>query len=169
LAMTGDRCDICNHSLWNHHHFRVKWVQVIDKQVSVDQDMKKKWETAKGGKEKTAALIAASKKALHGFNQVIDNATNDLAQLAGDYAGMSLSGSFSAQTEKTVRLLEQSYQGMQEKGVGQDQLQKIKESLGHMKEKLELLRDLSLRDAKEKARKESVGVGSIVKNLFGRW
>jgi myosin heavy subunit len=138
-AMKGETCKICNHSLWDHHHYRVKWEEEIDQQVSVDQDMKKKWEAAKDGKEKTTALIEAGEKALNELKQIVDHATNDLAQLAEDYANLSLSGSFSAQMEKAVRLLEQRQKGMEEKGLGQEQLQKVRDGLEFMKKKLELM------------------------------
>ena len=139
VAMTDGTCHMCNHSLLDHRHHNVKWEKGIDKQVTVDQDMKQRWEVAKDGKEKTVALIKAGGNALNDLSQVVDRATNDLAQLAEDYASLSLSGSFSAQMEKAVRLLGQRYKGMEEKGVGQDHLKRVKEGLDNMEKKLELL------------------------------
>ena len=101
--------------------------------------MKKKYEAAKGGKEKTAALVAASEKVLRDLNQVTGRATTELEQLVERYADLSLSGSFSAQVGGAVRLLEQNYAALEKKGVGREQLQKVKRSLEHMKRKLELL------------------------------
>ena len=108
-------------------------------QVSVDQNMKKRWEAARNGKEKTAALVGASEKVLHDLNRVTILATNDLEQLVEQYADLSLSGSFSAQVASAVRLLEQNYVVMENKGVSPEQLQKVKRSTDHMKRKLELL------------------------------
>jgi len=51
---------------------------------------------------------------------------------AAEYAALSLTGSFSAQMEKAVRLLEQS---IEEKGVGQEQLQKVRDGFDHMKKR----------------------------------
>jgi hypothetical protein len=121
--------------------------------------MKERWKTAKDGKEKKTALIEAGEKALNGVMQVIDNAANDLAQLAEDYAGLSLSGSFSAEMEKAVRLLEQMHKAMEEKGFGQEQLQKVQDGLDSMTKKLELLKF-----ATEKAR---IGSLTRVKKFFG--
>jgi hypothetical protein len=132
-------CHKCNHSLWNHHRCRTKWEQQIDTQVSVDQDMKKKWEVARGGKEKTAALIEVREKVLNDLNRVINRSTNDLVQLVERYARLALSGSFSAQVASAVGLLEQNYISLEKKRVSQDQLQKVKASLDHMKRKVELL------------------------------
>ena len=129
------------------------WDKIIDKQVSVDQGMKKMWEAARDGKEKSAAFLAASGKVLCDLNDVISRATNELEQLVDQYSELSLSGSFSAQVGSAVRLLEQNYAGLEKKGVDQDQRQKVKRSLDHMKKKLALLNT-----AKENT-EESVGMG----------
>jgi hypothetical protein len=92
------------------------WEQLTDTHVSVDQNMKKKWEAARDGKEKAAALVEASEKVLRDLNQVINRATNDLEQLVERYADLSLSGSFSAQVGSAVRLLEQNYAALEKKG-----------------------------------------------------
>jgi len=101
--------------------------------------MKKKWQTAKDGKQKTAALVEASERILQDLNRVIGRATNELEQLVGDYAKLSLSGSFSAQVGSAVRLLEQNYAVLEKKDVGPEQLQRVKRSLDHMQRKQSLL------------------------------
>jgi len=137
----GGSCRKCNHSLWNHHRCYSKWQKVIDTQVSIDQNMKTKWEAAKDGRERTAALVVASEKVLNDLDQVINRAINNLAQLVGRYSRLSLSGSFATQVSSTVRLLEQNYIALEGNGVGHDQLQRVKDSLDHMKRKLELLKN----------------------------
>jgi hypothetical protein len=126
-------CHKCNHSLWNHHRCCSKWEQKIDTQVSVDQDMKKKWEVARGGQEKTAALIEVREKVLNDLNRVINRSTNDLVQLVERYARLALSGSFSAQVASAVGLLEQNYISLKKKRVSQDQLQKVTTSFDRMR------------------------------------
>src|SRR5882757_6639427 len=64
-GLFGRLCNKCNHMLRNHHRCHAKWGQVVDTQVSVDQDMMKKWEAAKDEKEKTAVLIEAQAKVLY--------------------------------------------------------------------------------------------------------
>jgi len=134
----------------------------IDEQVLDEQDMKKKWKTAKDGKEKTAALLAVNVMVLRDLNQVINRATNDLLRLMEQYAGLSLSGCFLEQLRRTVGLLEQRHKGMEENGIGQFHLQTITKSLDDMKRKLELLNN-----AREDNQKESVGIGLSIKELFG--
>ena len=158
----GRPCHECNHSLRHHHRWTVMWRQLIDMKVSVDENMKEKWEAAKDGKEKTEALIAAREKVLNELDQVIEHATDDLEQQVERYARLALSGSFSAQVTSAVRLLEQNYAVMEKKHISPDQLQRIKESLDLMKRKLELLNT-----AKENARRGRVEIGSQVKKVFG--
>jgi hypothetical protein len=130
-------CPKCNHSLRNHHRCHSKWNKVVDKQVSVDLDMTKRWEAATDRTEKTAVLRAASEKVSKDLDQVINHAISNLAQLVGRYSHLSLSLSFAVQVKSTVRLLEQKYQALERIGVGQDRLQRVKESLGRIEKKLD--------------------------------
>ena len=113
----------------------------------------KDWDAAKVGTERTAILTTMREKVLRELNQIINSATTDLAQLMERYSRLSLSGSFVVQVESAVRLLQQHYIAMEKKGVDQDQLQRVKVSLGHMERKLELLNG-----AKESTRKERVAI-----------
>lgn len=124
----------------------------MNAQASVDQSMRE-WVAAKDGTEKRTILVAVREKVVHDLDQIIDGATKDLAQQVERYAHLSLSGSFSAQVGSAVRLLEQNYIGLEKKGVSQDHLHRVQESLGNMKRKLEILNI-----ANEKARKERVEI-----------
>ena len=148
----GGLCETCNHDLWHHHRCQYKWEKVTDTKVSVEKSMKE-WEEAKDGAEKVAILEGIRDQALRDLNRIINTATNDLVQQVERYARLSLSGSFSAQVGSAVRLLEQSYTGLAQKSVGEDQLQKVKDSLIHMERKLELLNS-----ARAKARVERVAI-----------
>jgi hypothetical protein len=141
--MKDGKCKRCNHPFQDHHHFRVKWVQISDKS---DPAMKEKWQNAKDDKEKNKVLRTSSQQALNRCSQRIDDAMRELAQSAEEYSRLSLLGSFSAQVEKAVRLLKLRYKGMEEKvvikeenGVIKEQLRKVKESLDLMEKNLELL------------------------------
>ena len=165
-------CPKCNHPHWCHYHLRSTWAQVEEAQATVDDNMKKQWEGAKDEKAKTAALVATSKRALEDLNRVTDDALDELAGWATEYARLSLSGSFSAPLEKAIRLLEQRCRGMEEKGVSLEQLAKVRKSLEQMKERLDLLGK-----AKEKVRegarkfegkvREGVRKGKEVKGQVG--
>ena len=146
-------CNRCKHSLWDHHRCHSTWTQVTDTQVLIDQNVKRKWAAAKDGKGKMAVLDAVRERVLRGLDQIIDGATSDLARLVERYTLLALSGIFLAQVASVVRLLEQKYIALYMKGVGPDQLQKVKESLEHMKRKLEIL-------TKENARRDRVEIAS---------
>lgn len=146
-------CAECDHYHWFHFHLRSEWVQVQEDQKWVDDNMKKKWETAKDEKEKSNALVAASTTALDDLGRIIDEGMDALAELAAEYAGLSLSGSFSAPLEKAIWLLEQRCRGMEEKGVSLEQLEKVRRSLDQMKGRLELLRKARAKEVVTKIRK----------------
>jgi len=149
-----DSCDKCKHNLWNHHRCHAIWEKVTSTQASVDQDMKE-WDSANDGTKKTAILLAMREKVLHDLDQITNGATNDLARQVERYSRLSLSGRFTSQVDSAVRLLEQNYIGLEQKGVSQDHLQRVKGSLDSMKRKLGILNM-----AKENARKERVEVGN---------
>ena len=119
---------------------------MYEPQVSVGDNMRKQWETAKHEKKRVDALLATSKSALQDLRRIIDEAMEGLAQLVEEYAHLSLSGDPLAPLEEAIRLLEQRCMGMEERGVGLELLTKVRTSLEHMKERLDLLRK-----AKEKA------------------
>jgi hypothetical protein len=162
-VMSDGVCKVCNHSFQSHRHFRAKWVDKVDTPVSIDPKKKKDWEDAEDSKEKKAVLLESYQQALSGYNQYINDGTLELAQLVDDYAGLSLSGSFSAQVEKAVRLLEQKYAAMQEQGADQDQIRRIEGSLDVMRRKLELLRKAKAPDGSAWA----PAIGRKVKDLVG--
>jgi hypothetical protein len=130
----GRQCDRCNHSLSHHYLSNSKWEQVLDKQVLVNQDMKRRWEAAKDEKEKAAVLLAASNKVLNDLNQVVSRATTQLAQVAQRYGRLSLLGSVSDEVGSAVRLLEQHHKNLERNRISEYQLQKVKASLDYMKE-----------------------------------
>ena len=107
----------------------------FDNQVMVDENMKKKrWDVAKVGKERTAALIAVNQMVLH----ISNCAMGDLVQLMEQYADLSLAGSCSVRAKSTVRFLEAMENEFNDNDKGKGKLEMVKESLEHMKRKLGL-------------------------------
>lgn len=146
----GGVCGKCNHNLSSHYCCIRKWGRVMNRQALTDQNMKK-WEEAKDETEKTVILATVRKKALHDLNKIINGATSDLENQVERYTVLSLLGNPSAQVGSAVSFLEHIYSGLEEKGAGQDNLGRVKESLSNMKRKLELLKFL------KRGRKESQG------------
>ena len=145
-------CSNCKHPHSSHSHLRATWVRVHETRVSVDDNMRNQWEAAKHEKERINALLATSKSALEDLSRIIDDAMEGLAQLAEEYAHLSLSGDPSAPLGRAIRLLEQRYKGMEEKGVGMELLATVRTSLERMKVRLDLPGK-----AKEKARERIEG------------
>lgn len=134
-------CSECKHPHLFHYHLYSEWVQVVQKtQVSVDDNIKTKWEAAKDEKEKAEALVASCKGALEDLSRSMDEAMDELVRLAAEYAHLSLSGSFTAHLEKAILLMEQRCKTMEEKGLGVEQLAKMRGSVKQMKERRDLIR-----------------------------
>ena len=133
-------CSECKHPHLFHYHLYSEWVQVQKTQVSVDDNIKTKWEAAKDEKEKAEALVSTCRGALEDLSRSMDEAMEESVRLAAEYAHLSLSGSFSAHLEKAILLMEQRCKTMDEKGVGVEQLAKMRCSVKEMKERLDLIR-----------------------------
>lgn len=155
-AMTEETCRVCRHSLWKHSHYRVLWKQVSRSQVSTDEEMKAKWENAKAGKERDEEALKQLQVKINDLDKSIEDSITKLAELAANYADLSLSGSFSAQVEKAIKLLEQKLQSMQESGVDASQLQKVEDSLDAMRRKLKVLKNANEIANKERGKSRSV-------------
>ena len=109
----------------------------IDNQVLIDEDMKKKWDEAKDGKERTVALIVVNEMALHILKQVDNCATGDLVQLMEQYADLSLVGSCTVRAKSTIKFLEAKEKEPDVRS--QNRPDTLQENLSHMRRKLELL------------------------------
>jgi hypothetical protein len=75
-------------------------------------------------------LTVAHQKIESDLDLVINRATDDLGQLVERYARLSLSGSFSAQVDSAIRLLEQNYMALERKGIGSRSTAKGNNELG---------------------------------------
>ena len=129
-------------------------------QTSIDDNVKRQWEAAKDEKEKIAALVATSERALGDLNRVTCDAMDKLAGWAAEYAGLSLAGSFSAHIEKATLLMKQRCKSMEEKGVGVEQPAKMQRSVEQMEGKLNRHRQ---------AREEKVDLGRARERAVRAW
>jgi len=108
--------------------------------VTVDDEMKTKWEAAKDEKEKTEALVAGSQRKLDDLRSTIEASMDALVRLQEEFGRLSLSGSFSGPLEKAIRLLELHCESMEQHGVSLNQVEKMRASLEDMKRRLDILR-----------------------------
>src|SRR5258706_14091273 len=126
-------CVTCKHSNRSHFHAFSKWVQKQEAQVTVDDEMKTKWEAAKDEKEKTKALVGGGQRKLDSLSSTVEAGMDARVRLQEEFGRLSLSGSFSGPLEKAIRLLELHCHSLEEQGVGGDQLEKMRASLEGMK------------------------------------
>jgi len=138
LRLSRLQCTNCNHPHHSHSRTRHTWIKEDDTQASADENVKK-WEAAKAEKEETESPLAKDESALRDLNDAMKRTTDELARRAEDYATLSPSGPFSVHMEKAIRLLEQRYTDMEQKGSSKEQLEKVKDSPALMKRKLELV------------------------------
>ena len=154
--MFGDSCPTCTHSLRDHYCHYAQWERVTDVQVSVDQDLRERWEVAKDAKEKREVFIGACGKALNDLDNVINRVTDDLRQRVKRHESLALGGSFSVQVSSTVRLLDRKYKALREtKDVSPEQLEKVQKSVDRMKTRLAILET-----AKKDTQKVTIRIGS---------
>ena len=136
----GDSCPKCKHSLRDHRCYHAQWVKVTDVEVSVEQDMKTKWEDAKDVEERRVVFTAACGKALNDLNHVMNRATDNLRERVGRHESLALGGSFAAQVRSAVKLLKQRYEALKKKeDVSPDQLEKVQKSVDCMEKRLAVL------------------------------
>ena len=136
------QCNRCPHSHWLHFHSHSEWVQKQVPRVTVDDDMKKKWDEAESEKAKNEALVAASKRALDDFSSTIDKDMDEIERLAEQYAGLSILGCFSGPLEKAIKLLELHCKSMEEQDVSRDQLKKMRGSVETMQRRLDFFNEV---------------------------
>ncbi|KAF8320497.1 hypothetical protein DL93DRAFT_2224834 [Clavulina sp. PMI_390] len=124
----------------NYANYEFTVDTVTGKQVMVHEEMKKRWQDAKDGKERDEATLKRMNSTREQLEQSIEQQTGDLAELADSWENLSLSGSLSAQMEKAIKLVERQLKCMQEGGVSKEMLNKVDASLQEMKKKLDVLR-----------------------------
>jgi hypothetical protein len=113
---------------------------VDDRQVVVDPTAKARFTNAKDQKTQKEQLLAAVKRARDDLTRAIDDETIELGRLVTEYAGLSLTGSFTGQVDKSVSLLELNLEKMRETGADADTIKKMEQSLETLQAQLRLLR-----------------------------
>jgi hypothetical protein len=136
----GSKCRICDHGYKDHRHFNTVWKVKSQTEIIIEPKMQKKFFDAQSDKEQKENLKKMLDAAYRVLEKSIHDNISELAELADRYAKLSLSGSFSSQVEKAIKLLEQQSKSMQEKGADNEMLRKIDESMDILKKKLDLLR-----------------------------
>ena len=123
-----DTCHSCNHSITHHRHDKVTWYE--EKRDHTDNKIDRR--------ETTTVSIADVRKTIENYNKEIEQATEEIGRLAEQYSKLSLSGSFSGQVGKSVKLFETHLEGIRNTS-DPGKVKQIEESLDQLKGMLGLL------------------------------
>ena len=108
-----------------HLHDKVAWCEKLEKKNRIDD-------------KSTTVSIARVLETIETYNKEIEQATEEIGRLAEQYSKLSLSGSFSGQVEKSVKLSETHLESIRSKS-DPENVKLIEESLNRLKKKLRLL------------------------------
>jgi hypothetical protein len=139
-AMSSDGKCRCGHGLDLHRHYHCIWKLVDDRQVVIDHSAKKNFNNAKDMKTRKQQLLEAVKKARDTLTNAIDAEMTELAGLVEEFSRLSLTGSFSGQVHKSVRLLELNLEAMRASAADEDTIRKMEQSLETLTKQLDVLR-----------------------------
>jgi len=118
----------------HHRRDKVAWYEKVEKRCRYD--------------ETTTVSIAEVREIIATCNEKIEEATDEIGRLTEQYSKLSLSGSFSGQVGKSVKLFETHLESIRNKS-DPESVKRIEESLDRLTKKLRLLED-----AAEAARKK---------------
>jgi len=107
----------------------------LEKRDYIDNNINKRHDDAN---KTTTVSIAEVKKTIETYNKEIEQATEEIGHLAEQYSELSLSGSFSGQVGKSVKLFETHLESIRNRS-DPENVQRIEESLDRLKKKLSLL------------------------------
>lgn len=132
-------CEKCGHPYTDHRHFYYIWEEQKASVRAVDKEAKAKFEDALrdrcGGEWMTVWLNGHITR----LDAEMAVATISIRTLADAYAGLSLSGSFSAQLRKAIKLLEMNLESIRGKETDPAAIKSIEDSVDQLKGKLSIL------------------------------
>ena len=134
------QCRICTHSVDYHHHDHTIWEVQEDKQKKVDVNAKKKFEDAALDKTKLKRALDEVKKASLALDQTISSTTVEIGQLCRSYAMLSLSGSFSAQIRKSIKLMEVHLESLEgDKQADPQTIRSVRDAIANLEQQYQVL------------------------------
>ena len=107
----------------------------MEKRDCIDNKLKRHRNEAN---KTTTIPIAEVQKTIESYNKEIEQATEEIGRLAEQYSELSLSGSFSGQIGKSVKLFETYLESVRNQ-LDLETVKQIEESLDRLKKKLSLV------------------------------
>ncbi|KAJ7782155.1 hypothetical protein B0H14DRAFT_3585460 [Mycena olivaceomarginata] len=122
LSRRGTECKVCQHPVEQHSHWRAVWKEHDETQISIDDGMKAKWESAKEGKTKDETALEAMRQALADVDGVVDG------------------NMFFGTPRGRHHPLEMHLASSRESNTDSEQMKRLEENVAELKRKLDVLK-----------------------------
>ena len=157
----------CGHHMDKHRHYNSIWFHQEEKETYTDEAAKKRHEEATELLKNNEVSITDVRKIIENTGKEMAEATEEIGRLAAKYSELSLSGSFSGQVKKSVKLLETHLEGIRNKS-DPESIKQIEASLEQLKNKLRVL-EVAAEAAKNKISRPTIvdRLGQKVKDVLG--
>ena len=144
-TQTARTCKVCPHKHQDHGAVRAIWVEKDETVNDVDEEARERFASASTEKERKESMRELVRKTLDTLQEQLECDTKLLGHIAEEYAGLSLSGSFTSQVYKSVKLLETKVESMRNDNTGSEVIARMERSLERLKDKLKVLEEAQRR------------------------
>ncbi|EDR04932.1 uncharacterized protein LACBIDRAFT_330139 [Laccaria bicolor S238N-H82] len=131
-------CQVCNHSIQAHQHYNSLWFEKHETEDYVDARRKRRYDEATKMFKSTQVSIKDVRSFIDIIGKEMADATEEIGRLAEEYAKLSLSGSFSGQVKKSVKVLETHLEAIRNK-TDDASVKRMEASLEQLRGKLRVL------------------------------
>jgi len=132
-------CRVCGHHYSTHRHVKAHWE--LKDVITVNQDARKRFESAHSEQERKEALRAQVTVEIATMKSSMRVSMEQIRRLVESYANISLSGSFSVQIERSVDMLVMTRDTIRTEGGDESTIMSLGETIGRLQAKLEVVRD----------------------------
>lgn len=137
---TSTLCKVCSHHFQSHNHLRAGWSLESEDGTDIDPDARMRFESAHSEQERKEVLRAEASREIEAMKVTMIEGMNLLRELIGSYAGLSLSGNFSAQIEKAVSLFSMTRKTLLMNGGSGKTIELLDENISMLQQKIAVIR-----------------------------
>ena len=137
-AFPSRACQVCNHSIQAHQHYNSLWYEKHETEDYVDARRKRRYDEATKMFKSTQVSIKDVRSFIDIIGKEMADATEEIGRLAAEYSKLSLSGSFSGQVKKSVKVLETHLEAIRNK-TDDESVKRMEGSLEQLRGKLRVL------------------------------
>jgi hypothetical protein len=139
----GNQCHECKHPSMDHRHYNSIWEDVIDTQIIVDKDAKQKFHAASQDKSRYRDALQKVEASIKDLDGQLESLKIDIGMLCQSYQSLSLSGSFTGQITKMVRLFELTVEAQQMSGADAKTIAVMENNIEMMRQKQKIVDEAS--------------------------